>query len=220
MHWALIAATLMCVLAGCATSVPIQKVADVVPPTISEGTSVRPLTIERIVSQVPRGEQIGTIRAGLLCLPYASIIAGSGQFEITDSRYLDAVYHEFAATNYPVTNSAGDLFRTAASNATQLRLAGRITSNHTNICFPMGGIGDFSNGKAQASISIEWQVFDEASKSIVFKEAMDGFGEISSSTMSPAAMAQNLAVGMATRRLLASQGFQSLSYEKSLRASR
>jgi hypothetical protein len=74
----------------------------------------------------------------------------------------------------------------------------------------MGGFGDLANGSADAVVSIEWQVYDTAQKTVVLKLSTDGFGKVSQ-TSQPLNVADTLAVGMATRRFLASPEFQSLA---------
>jgi serine protease Do len=197
-------------LAGCVQATEIPVVADVVLPSVDPAT-VNPIVIDKVVMQVPRGQQIGVIKGGLLCIPHVSLTAGSGQAAITDAGYLDAIHHELAVVDYPVTNSATDLFATLAADQTRIRLAGRIVDVKSNVCFPMMGFGDLSSGTADAFVRVEWQAYDAATRSIILKTATDGFGTIKTSVPNPGALANDMAVGMATRRLIASPEFQSLS---------
>jgi hypothetical protein len=196
-------------LGGCVAPMAITPETDVVPPS-AEHEAVNPVAIEKIVSQVPSGQQIGVLKGGLLCIPHVAVTSGGGQFSITDGDYLEAVQHEFVAAGYPVTTSPTDLFSSAAADATRIRIGGRVTDLRANICMPMSGFGDVTNGKADVFVQINWEVFDAAAKTILFKLTTAGTGSIDTVTARPTHLAIQLAISMATRKFLASQDFQSL----------
>ena len=80
-----------------------------------------------------------------------------------------------------------------------------------NVCFPMAGFGDLSNGTADASVRVEWQAYDALTKSIILKIATEGYGSIKSSVVNPVSSANDIAVAMATRRLIVSPEFERLA---------
>jgi hypothetical protein len=198
-------------LGACATPVQVPVVADDATPQMFDPRAVNPIAIERVVDQVPRGQQIGVIKSGLLCVPHLAITAGSGQVNITDASYLDAIQHEFNLVDYPITTSPTELFTTAAADATRFRLAARIIDIKTNICFPLGGFGDLSSGTAEAYVQIEWQAFDNQTRSVIMKTTTSGSGTVKSSAPSPGVLANDMAAAMATRQFIAGPEFQALS---------
>jgi len=207
MKFPTICAVAVLALFGC-VSTATPPVAEVSPPVVTDRSSVNPIAIERVVLQLPRGHQNGAIGMGLLCIPHGVLAAGS--FNSSNEEAVRIVHQQFDAIGYPVTNPTNELFPTAENDATVLRLAGRVTDVHNNVCFPMGGFGDLANGSADALVSIEWQVYDTAKKTVVLKLSTDGFGKVSQ-TSQPLNVADTLALGMATRRFLASPEFQSLA---------
>lgn len=62
------------VLGGCVQQQAIIPVPDSNPPQYNRATS-NPIAIERVVSQVTRGQTIGTVMGGLLCIPHVQLIA-------------------------------------------------------------------------------------------------------------------------------------------------
>ena len=195
---------------GCVQSQEIIPLGDISAPTMDRA-SVTPIAIDRVVSQVPRGKQLGTVKMGLLCIPHLSLTAGSGQGNITDATYLDSIHHEFLVVDYPIMNNPTELFASQASETTRIRLGGRITDVRVNVCFPMAGFGDLSNGTADASVRVEWQAYDALTKSIILKIATEGYGSIKSSVVNPVSSANDIAVAMATRRLIVSPEFERLA---------
>jgi serine protease Do len=189
---------------------PIQGVSDVMPQTVNRD-AVNPIAIERVVAQVPRGQQIGVIQGGLLCIPHLTLTSGAGQAAITDAGYLDAITHEFAAIDYPVTTSPTELFTTGAANVTRIRVAARVLDVKQNVCYPMSGFGNVSEGTADASVRIEWQAYDATTKTIILKSTTVGYGTVKNMTSAPLALANDLAAGMAARRFIVSPEFQVLS---------
>jgi hypothetical protein len=62
-------------LRGCVAVTPVTQEADASPQQF-DAHAVNPIAIERVVSAVHRGDQIGVVKGGLLCVPHLSITAG------------------------------------------------------------------------------------------------------------------------------------------------
>jgi hypothetical protein len=197
-------------LIGCVSVTPVSQEADSSPQRF-DPHAVNPIAIERVVSAVHRGDQIGVIKGGLLGVPHLTITAGGSQMNVTDSGYLDAIQHEFAVVDYPITTSPKELFKTGAADATRLRVAARIISVKANICYPLAGFGDLSSGTAEAFVEIEWQAYDSGTKSIILKTTTTGTGIVGDRAAAPGVQASELAAGMATRHFIAGPEFQRLS---------
>jgi serine protease Do len=197
-------------LGACVQQQTVIPVSDVAVPLYDRNTA-NPIAIERIVSQVTRGQPIGTAMGGLLCVPHVQLIAGGGHGNITDSTYIETIHQTFASADYPITNSPKELFSDQSSASTRLRLAGRITEVRANICFPMAGFGDLVNGKGEASVKVEWQFFDSTSKSVILKTTSEGYGSVQTSVAVPLSMVHDMAIAMATRRLIVSPEFRQIA---------
>ena len=210
MRRVILVTTAAAALAGCVAATEIQPETDATPAQVDR-TAVNPIAIERVVMQVPRGQQVGVVKGGLLCIPHVALTIGGGQAAVTDAGYLDAIQHEFAVIDYPITTSPTELFTSSAADATRIRLAGRIVDVRMNVCFPLSGFGDVSNGTADVYVRVEWQAFDSAKKVIILKTVTTGTGSVKSTTPSPAVMANDLAIGMATRRFISGPEFRDLA---------
>jgi hypothetical protein len=187
---------------GCVSNLP--TIPEPAPQVISDPSRVSPIAIEKLVSHV--SGPVGTIGAGLLCIPHGTIVVDD---EINRS-FLVTVYQEFQRIHYPVTNSPDELFSTAAKENTRLRLAGRVTGAQANVCFPMGGFGDLINGSGEATVSVEWQVYDNDLKAVIATIPTVGQARVSS-VMRPMATVATMAVSSATKQLLLSPQFQNLT---------
>jgi hypothetical protein len=188
--------------AGCVQTLMVVPVSDSIPPTVVDPSTVHTIAMDRVVTQVPRGQKIGSIAAGLLCIPRGTVTVGGGQFNITDANYLKIIYDELANRNYPVSNDPTELFRTSEAHAADFRLGARITDLRVNVCYPLSRGGNLSEGTAEASITMEWQLFDTRSRSIVLKTESRGYGKVSGITENPGIVANDIAVGVATRNML------------------
>jgi hypothetical protein len=203
----LLASTLLVMVGGC-VSTGGPPIPDVALPMITDPSTVNPIAIERLVVQA-RG-QAGVIGMGLLCIPHGTLRAGGG----SNGGYLEAmetIQHEFNAIGYPVTTSTTELFTTARSEGSRLRLAGLVTDVNNNVCFPLGGFGDTTNGSADAMVTIEWQVFDSLTKDIALKLSTTGFAKVSQ-TSEPLLAADEEAVRMSVRHFIGSPEFQRLAH--------
>lgn len=212
----LVIGVILLALAGCVQPVAIPQVSDAVVARF-DTHSVNPIAIERVVSQVPRGQQIGTVKLGLMCVPQLALNSGSGQWNVSDASYLQAITQEFSRSEYPVTTSPSELFVTKTSDNTRLRLAARILDVKSNVCFPMGGFGDLTNGTAEAYVQVEWQILDSKSRDIVLRFGSQGQGAVTTTTTAPGVQAADLAIASATRNFLASPEFQRVARNPALR---
>jgi hypothetical protein len=198
------------VLGGCASTIALPPIPDVTPPTVTDRSAVNSIAIERLVVQA-RG-QSGVISVGILCIPNGTLRAGGSG--ANSGGYLEAmetVQREFDAIGYPVTTSPTELFTTVKNDDARLRLAGRVTDVHNNVCFPLAGFGDITNGSADSMITVEWQVYDNLTKNIAVKLSTIGFSKVSQ-TGNPLTVADTQALGMSVRRFLASPEFQGIAH--------
>ena len=202
-------------LTSCAQPVAIPQV-----PSASvvrfDTQNTNPIAIEKVVSQIPRGQQIGSIKLGLLCVPHLALNSGSGQWNVTDASYLQAITQEFNRSEYPITTSPNELFATKTSDSTRLRLAARILDVKSNVCFPGSGFGDLTTGTGEDYVQVEWHILDTKTREIVLRFTSAGQGTVSSSTPAPGVQASDMAIAAATRNLLGSSEFQRVAKNPTL----
>ena len=71
----------------------------------------------------------------------------------------------------------------------------------------MAGFGNFTNGKGEASLTVEWQVYSNAQKSVVYTSVQKGYAKLDSSVVGPSRELWREAFARAVRGLLADEGF-------------
>jgi hypothetical protein len=82
-----------------------------------------------------------------------------------------------------------------------------VTNYRMNVCFPNMGFGDFTNGRGEASLRVEFQVYADARKSVIYTSNQTGYAKLDSSIAMPARELSRAAFARAVRGLLADQGF-------------
>lgn len=160
-----------------------------------------------------KGEGVVTILGGLAYVPQALATARDGQYAATNQDYENAFQEEFARAGYRIarTVGSGDLFTDKKDIAADFRIAGVVTRPKMNVCFPMAGFGTFTNGKGEASLTVEWQVYSNAQKAVVYTSVQKGYAILNSSVAGPARDLWAEAFGRAMRGLLADESFVSLA---------
>ncbi len=212
----IVAGLAMVGLASCAQPVNIPSVQNAIVGRF-DPQNTNPIAIERVVSQIPRGQQIGAIKLGLLCVPHLTLNAGSGQWNVTDASYMQAITQEFSRAEYPITTSPNELFFTKTSDTTRLRVAARILDVKSNVCFRGSGFWDLTSGTAEAYVQVEWQILDSKTREIVLRFTSAGQGAVVNSTVAPGVQASDMAIAAATRNLLGAPEFQRVAKNPALR---
>lgn len=203
-------------LSACVQPMMVPRVPEP-PTTVFNSQTANPIAIEKVVTQVPRGQQVGVLMRGVACIPQHALNAGGGQTIISDAGYLQAITEQFKSSGYPVTTSPTELFTTKSADATRLRLAASVGDIKSSVCLPMSGFGDFTNGTGEGYVRVEWQVLDSRTRELVMRKTTEGYGAAPNSTVNPGVVVVDAAIAHATRSLLASPEFQSIARNPNLR---
>ncbi len=197
---------------ACATPAPIQQVADQGVREIPIGEEAKPLRFQRIVVRMPRNSIIGAVQTSLLCISRSELTYRGGRATIEDETYSDIFREELEAANYTVVGDPDALFDDPDAMRAELVIAGLIKDIKANICFPRpdgrGGYTEHSNG--EASMEVEWQVFSQLNRQVVYEVTTDGAGSTSFPRIGGGEAAIVEAFAQATRNLLADDGFYDL----------
>lgn len=202
--------TALAVFVGaCAPMQEIERVPDVDPKMAETFASTKAIVYERAIVRGERGDSTVTLQAGLACVPQAQAHARSGQYAATDQEYENAFQEEFARAGYRVarTVGSGDLFTDKKDIPADFRIAGVVTRPKMNVCFPMAGFGNFSTGTGEASMTVEWQVYSNAQRAVVYTSVQKGYAKITSSMPGPSRELWRDAFARAVRGLLADEKF-------------
>jgi len=200
-------------LGACAPMQEIERVSDVDPPVAGAFAQTKSFVYERAIVRGERGDATVTVQGGLACVPHGQGFARSGQYAATDQEYENAFQEEFARAGYRIarTVGSGDLFTDKKDISADFRIAGVVTRPRMNVCFPLAGFGNFTNGKGEASLTVEWQVYSNAQRAVVYTSVQKGYAKIDSSVIGPSRELWREAFARAVRGLLADPGFVAIA---------
>ncbi len=194
-------------------STPIREVeeferTEVVP--FAPGEAIRPVQFRKIVVKLPRGQRIGSIQAGLLCVDQGSLAWQGGRLTLTDEELTEAFRDELEKANCPVVGDPDALFDDPSVWKADYLIAGLITAMKANVCYPNTGFGDFNTAKGQAYIEVEWQVYSRLRREVVYRMTTEGASTLESGMAGGDVQVFIDAFAVATESLLADEDFRSL----------
>ena len=201
-------------LAGaCAPTQQIERVGPIDPPMAETFAKTKSFVYERSVVRGERGEATVTVEGGLACVPHAQGFAKSGQYAATNQEFENAFQEELARAGYRVaqTVGGGDLFTDKKDIAADYRVAGVVSRPKMNVCFPMAGFGNFTTGKGEASLTVEWQLYSNTQQAVVYSTVQKGYAILSTSTANPVSELWREAFARSVRGLLADPGFVAMA---------
>ena len=162
-----VAAVLLCLAQGCATTGP--RITQLTPIEVGpEGSA--PITFTRLIFRIPSGTQVGAHHDGLLKVPQfrhtwlANITVGSDEFKIVASEHLKS-------RGYTVLGGDNLLFGRDQSTKAEYQLGGIVQSLTYNTYAPLAG------NYSEATLSIEWQLYDAFRETVVLTVTTSGYGK-------------------------------------------
>jgi hypothetical protein len=201
----LAAAALAATLGACGTPAKIDHLAD---PTIKQAATSRSIDLRRIVTKHGAGEHVGQLMAGLTCTGKGDLTTKAVNAEITDREILRIVYDELKAANYNMVGTPDDLFDDPARSRADYQLAGVISNIKSNVCFPLGGFGNFKSAKGEYALTVEWQVFSRERSGVIYSVTTSGTSKLETSADDGFRTLQLNALRQATKVLMADDGFR------------
>lgn len=197
---------------GCASSMHVPEVADEPPNIIMENADVRPMAFHKGVVKINRGQQIGMMQIGLLCVPNSrgQITWKGGKIDFTDDEMIEIFRDELKKENFPVVGDTSALFEDVNKTSAELLVAALIKDIKMNVCYPMAGFGNFSDAKGEAYMEVEWQVYSSLDRKTVHKTVTKGGSKLESARSTGAQDILYDAFAQATRNLMADNKFHKL----------
>jgi serine protease Do len=171
-------------LAGCVGARDIQRYPSLTP--VVATPSSRSIAIYRIVSGIATGAEIGTIQAGVACVGQGrQFWKGSGDLEpAAFTIYAMSAREEFRKAGYLMIGDEDaptpsvSLFQPPSGPTPDLLVAAVIRSAATNVCYPWAGFGNTKTSEGEASMEVEWQVFEPASQRLILTRTVGGHGTL------------------------------------------
>ena len=198
-------------LAGCAgTPSVIKDVEDKTVENLKRPESAKPIQFTKVVVKLKRGEHIGAMKAGLLCIPQGDLNWKGGKVSVDSDEFTDAFKEELEKYDFKTVGDTNALFEDPSSWKSEILVAGLIKELKANICYPHGGFGNFTTAKGDAYIKVDWQIYSKLDRSVVHTVSTEGSYKNTDATAGGDNVAVLNAFSQATRNLLADAKFREI----------
>lgn len=220
MKRALLYASVLCLLAGmaaCASSPPaVIKQAVLLDPVLPREGKTRPIMLKKVISVVPRGKVIGTMRTGGL-LPYNGPLCWkSDKTAVSDAELGDLLREQLQKYGYTVVGDPDALFEDRSGDRAEFLIGGKVRDIRASVYYPRSASQDWVTAKGDLSVEVEWELYSKRTRDVVLRVTTHG----SSSSGGRAESFQDIfyqAFDAAVRNLLAhGKLYQLVSLEREL----
>lgn len=196
-------------LAGCGPAkVKQAKIKETV--VVPMGTDLKPVQLKKVIIKLPRGKKVGKYSAGVACIEHGDLKWKSGKLNVSSDDLTEVFYEEFKKAEYEIVGNPDSLFEDPSAWKSEFLIGGMIKEMEANICYPMGGFGDWDSSKGGVYMKIQWQVYSNLDRKIVYTVTTEGSYEEHEDTSEDLVSLFNNAFGLATQNLLADHDFYDL----------
>lgn len=133
-----------------------------------------------------------------------------GSLDVTKNDFADVFRQELKKANYPVVGDTNVLFDDPSASKAELLVAGLINKVESNVCFPQSESSDWSTVKGGAFIQVDWQVYSQIERKIIYETTTQGSYETEEAKSGGSAKLLTKAFAVATHNLLADNKFHDL----------
>lgn len=164
------------ILAGCAQPAVIKDVKDksVESLDLKAATNSKPIQLSKVVVKMRRGEHIGALQAGLLCVGHGELSWRGGRLSLDSDEFTEAFKEELEKYSFKTVGDTSALFEDPSSWKSEILVAGLVKEIKANICYPMAGFGNFSSSKGEAFIKVDWQIYSKLDRAVVHTVSTEG----------------------------------------------
>jgi serine protease Do len=141
----------------------------------------RSIAVQRIVTTIEQGAEVGTVQGGMACIGNNRWYwTKTGQLsDVAEQAYAGRLREELRRAGYKVidtgpTTAGAALFEQGQDSGAELMIAAVIKAAAQNLCYPYAGLGNIRKTSGEASIEVEWQVYDRARKVVVLRRTLGG----------------------------------------------
>jgi S1-C subfamily serine protease len=181
----------------------------------SEGRSSEekssPIEFRKLLLKLPRDLVVGAVQTGRGCAERGPLTWKTSRDGSVGDDLGSLLMEELADAGYTVVGDKESLFDDPHGKRAEYVIAGVIRDVRANVCYANGAKHP---GTAQASLTVDWQVYSHRSKSVALKESTTGAIELPGALEEPGAEAITRAFVAASRGLLASPRFHDLVFGK------
>lgn len=200
------------IFAGCGTPATIKKVEDKQVDDLKASATSKPIQFTKVVIKLKRGEHVGAMQAGILCVPKDDLTWKGGRISLDSEEFTEAFKDELEKHAFKTVGDPNALFEDPSTWKSEILVAGLVKELKANICFPMAGFGNFSDSKGEAFIKVDWQIYSKLDRSVVHSVTTEGaYQNPPSSVAGGGTIAVLNAFSQATRNLLADAKFREIA---------
>jgi len=164
------------ILSGCGTSAVIKDVQDkpVQQLDIKASANSKPIQLSKVVVRLKRGEHVGAVQGGLLCIPQADLNWKGGRLKLDSDDLTDSFKEELEKYSFKTVGDTNALFEDPSSWKSEILIAGLVKELKSNVCFPMAGFGNFSSSRGESFVKVEWQIYSKLDRAVVHSVTTEG----------------------------------------------
>ncbi|MCA1612468.1 MAG: S1C family serine protease [Acidobacteria bacterium] len=165
------------------------------------------IEFRKLVLKVPRDLVVGVVQTGRPCRQSGSLTWKMSRDGSAGDDLGALLLDELSSAGYAVVGDRERLFDDPHARRAEYVIAGVIRDVRANACYPGG---PKHSGTAEASLTVDWQVFSYRSKSVVLKETTSGTGLFPGAVDEPGEEVISRAFVSAARGLAANARFHDL----------
>jgi len=205
----------MTLLSAC-HSMPVRQYPETTPVALS-GKS-HPIMVKQILGGINLGQDIGTVQIGIFCIPREnSRWKRSEPVRLLNPELGEQFRRELTAAGYEVVETSDSLVDDPQEGKAEFLLSGILTHLVHNRCFPYSGGNSYQSPSGEASVEVEWHLYERRTRSVVYKTVTGGHA---TTTTGPAGGkdAYNRALEAALHNLLGDPQFATIMSTSSIPA--
>lgn len=157
-----------------------------------------------------RGEKIGALQMGLLCVGQGSLDWKGGKLSIDSDEFTEAFKDELEKASFKTVGDSNALFEDPSTWKSEILVAGLVKDLKANICYPNAGFGDFNSAKGEAYLKVDWQIYSKLDRAVVHSVITEGAAKSTTAVGGGDINIVLNAFAQATRNLLADDKFRSI----------
>jgi len=174
-----IAVLLACAsLWGCAATAGVRAPAPENAAPLPDYAGAPPMSFEKLAVGIPRGERIGSIQGGLLCVAKRPLAWDEGPRREDPALYAGAFADALEAAGYPVRRPGRTLFDETPGPKMDLVAGAVIDHMRADLCFPLLSDGNLNLQKGSGEVEVTWKIYSRSRREVVFEAPGTGRGRL------------------------------------------
>ena len=120
-----------------------------------------------MVMKLKRGDRVGKVRSGLLCLSPTEIHWNAGgTVPLAIEEFDETFRDQMKAAGYSLAGDPSNLFEDSSDDSAEYFVGGLIGHAEVDLCFPRAAFGS-NESKGSATIDVEWQIYSTLERKVV-----------------------------------------------------